>query len=172
MTGKSHTQNRRRSWGMFMASVVPPLVVFLLAAILRRRRMLHRSQLAARFSRPTLQEITLTGQSEAAGPAVALQPEAESPAEQGGQSEQTDDLTLVEGIGPKVSSLLTQNGITSFQKLAAADPAELRRILDEARLRFIDPVSWPEQAALAANGKMDELDKLQKNLRGGRRNVA
>jgi small subunit ribosomal protein S2 len=175
MTGKYQAQNFRGRWGIFMASVVPPLVVFLLAAIVRRRRMLHRNRLAARFSRPALQEITLSEQPETAESGPSTQPEVElssAPAERAEETGPTDDLTLVEGIGPKVAELLAQNGIRSFRKLAMADPAELRRILDEARLRFINPESWPEQAVLAADGKMEELEELQKNLRGGRRNVA
>lgn len=63
-----------------------------------------------------------------------------------------DDLTRVEGIGPKISSLLHEAGIVSFGQLAASDPDELRRILREEGLPFVDPGTWPEQAALAAAG--------------------
>ena len=80
-----------------------------------------------------------------------------------------DDLTLIEGIGPKVALLLNVAGITTFDQLAAADPAHLKEILRIADLQMMDPTTWPEQAKLAADGKMAELAALQAVLKGGRR---
>jgi predicted flap endonuclease-1-like 5' DNA nuclease len=80
-----------------------------------------------------------------------------------------DDLTRVEGIGPKMSSLLAEAGIVTFEQLARSDPAALRQILREHGLSFADPGTWPEQAALAAVGAWDALDELQRELSGGRR---
>jgi predicted flap endonuclease-1-like 5' DNA nuclease len=80
-----------------------------------------------------------------------------------------DDLTVIEGIGPKIAALLNQNSIHSFQQLAGATQYKLRALLDSNRLRFIDPGSWAEQARLAAEGKTDELAALQKALTAGRR---
>jgi predicted flap endonuclease-1-like 5' DNA nuclease len=80
-----------------------------------------------------------------------------------------DDLTIVEGIGPKIDSLLKANGIASFAALAAADVETLRTILRAAGLSYADPATWGEQARLAAAGKMDELQALQDSLKGGRR---
>ena len=61
-----------------------------------------------------------------------------------------DDLTLVEGIGPKVASILTAAGIADLNALAAATEAQLRAILAEAGSRYkgMNPASWPEQANL------------------------
>jgi predicted flap endonuclease-1-like 5' DNA nuclease len=80
-----------------------------------------------------------------------------------------DDLREIEGIGPKISSWLQAAGITTFDQLAAADVEQLRRIVYGAGLRIADPSTWPEQAALAAAGKWDELEALQDELKGGRR---
>ena len=80
-----------------------------------------------------------------------------------------DDLKIVEGIGPKVSSILNEAGIHTFAQLGEASEDRLREILEKAALQFIDPVSWPEQARLAAAGKMDELHALQTQLKAGRR---
>ncbi len=80
-----------------------------------------------------------------------------------------DDLTIVEGIGPKIASLLQQAGITTFAQLAQTDVSKLEAILRQAALPFADPGTWPEQARLAAAGKLDELKTLQESLRGGRR---
>lgn len=80
-----------------------------------------------------------------------------------------DNLELVEGIGPKIAALLKTTGIMTFKQLAATDVGHLNKILDEANLRIADPESWPEQARLAAEGKMDELLALQNTLKGGRK---
>ena len=81
-----------------------------------------------------------------------------------------DDLKLIEGVGPKIAEVLTAAGVASFQDLANTDAAKLREILDAAGSQFAshDPTTWPQQAELAAAGKMDELKALQDALQGGR----
>ena len=79
-----------------------------------------------------------------------------------------DDIKLIEGIGPKTEALLNAAGIVTFADLAAKSPEELLVILREAGGRGT-PDTWPQQAALAAAGKMDELKQLQDELDGGRR---
>jgi len=74
--------------------------------------------------------------------------------------EETEDLTRISGIGPKVSQLLLAAGIATFAQLAAADVDNLRRILRDAGLTMIDPGTWPEQANLVATGQWDELEAL------------
>ena len=46
----------------------------------------------------------------------------------------------------------------------------LKKILNDAGPRFTMhiPDSWPRQAALAANGDWETLEKLQDELQGGR----
>jgi predicted flap endonuclease-1-like 5' DNA nuclease len=83
-----------------------------------------------------------------------------------------DDLKRIEGIGPKISSVLAAAGITTFAQLADANVEQLRQILETADprlLRLVDPASWPQQAGLAAGGEWDALSALQNQLRGGRR---
>ncbi|MBN1485586.1 MAG: DUF4332 domain-containing protein [Chloroflexia bacterium] len=80
-----------------------------------------------------------------------------------------EDLTRIEGIGPKISGLLRDAGIVTFAQLAGTAPERLKQILGEALLRLADPQSWPDQARLAAEGKWDELQALQEELKGGRR---
>jgi predicted flap endonuclease-1-like 5' DNA nuclease len=80
-----------------------------------------------------------------------------------------DDLKLIEGIGPKISSLLNEAGIMTFAQLANTPVADLQAILDKAGLRLGDPATWPEQAALAAKGDLAGLQTLQDALKGGRR---
>lgn len=58
----------------------------------------------------------------------------------------SDDLTRISGIGPKVSSLLRENGIHTFAQLAAEPVARLNAMLDEAGLYMANPSDWPEHA--------------------------
>ena len=85
------------------------------------------------------------------------------------EAAELDDLKVVEGIGPKVASLLNGAAITTFAQLASTEVGQLEEILEQAGLQMMDPASWPEQAALAAAGKREELTALQDALKGGRR---
>lgn len=80
-----------------------------------------------------------------------------------------DDLTVLEGVGPKVNGLLQAAGISTFAQLAAADLAHLNKILDDAGYAYMDPASWPEQAKLLAEGRMEEFEQLTESLKGGRK---
>lgn len=89
-----------------------------------------------------------------------------------GQAEaenEADDLTALEGVGPKVSKILNAAGIRSFSDLAKANDKEVDKILDEAGLHMMDSAGWIEQAKLAAKGDKEGLMKLQDELKGGRR---
>ncbi len=82
-----------------------------------------------------------------------------------------DDLTRIEGIGPKISAALQAAGITTFAQLAATDVDGIKKILEEADpnlLKLADPSTWPRQAKLAASGKWDALERWQERLKGGR----
>ena len=80
-----------------------------------------------------------------------------------------DDLTRIEGIGPKIAQILSEEGINTFQELANSDIDILEQILEEARLSFIDPSTWPEQAHLANLQEWQALETLQTQLKGGRK---
>ncbi|MCB0662914.1 MAG: 50S ribosomal protein L27 [Saprospiraceae bacterium] len=81
-----------------------------------------------------------------------------------------DDLKKIEGVGPKIASLLNDAGILTFVQLAETDPEKIKEILAEAgnRYKMHDPTTWPTQAGLAAAGNWEELEKLQDELKGGR----
>ena len=81
-----------------------------------------------------------------------------------------DDLTKIEGIGPKVQSLLNDAGVTTFSILAGTAPERLDEVLNSAGsiYKAMEKKSWPTQAALAAEGKWDELQRLQEELIGGK----
>ena len=82
----------------------------------------------------------------------------------------SDDLKIIEGIGPKAAEALVEAGIASFAKLATTSAATVKTILEAStsKLSHLDPTTWAQQAQLAADGKMDELKKLQDELNGGK----
>ncbi|QDK77368.1 50S ribosomal protein L17 [Spirosoma sp. KCTC 42546] len=81
-----------------------------------------------------------------------------------------DDLTKIEGVGPKIAKLLNNAGITTFAQLADAQDETVQQVLVDAGPRFNvhDATTWNEQAALARDGKWDELTELQDRLKGGK----
>lgn len=80
-----------------------------------------------------------------------------------------DDLRIVEGIGPKINSVLHEAGIRTFAQLSETTPERLEEILRVQGLRLANPQTWPEQARLAAAGEWSKLEKYQKKLKGGRK---
>jgi predicted flap endonuclease-1-like 5' DNA nuclease len=80
-----------------------------------------------------------------------------------------DDLTKIEGVGPKMSAALKAVGVDTFAKLAAQDTETLKTALAGQGVRFTPTIeSWVEQATYAAKGDWDTLSKLQGWLESGR----
>jgi len=82
----------------------------------------------------------------------------------------SDDFTKIEGIGPKISGLISAAGISTFAELGTTSVDKLKTILAEAGARYAshNPTTWPQQSAMAAEGKWDELKKWQDELDGGK----
>ena len=80
-----------------------------------------------------------------------------------------DDLTRIEGIGPKIAAALNGAGIRTYTQLASAPAAKLEALVAEGGYNLAEPATWPEQAELAAGGRWQELEALQAELKGGRR---
>jgi len=80
-----------------------------------------------------------------------------------------DDLTKVEGVGPKAAEALAGAGLETFAKLAKADADKIKEVLTEAssRMAHLDPTTWPKQAKMAADGNWDELKEWQDSVKGG-----
>lgn len=79
-----------------------------------------------------------------------------------------DDLTKIEGIGPKIAEHLATAGITTFTQLTQASAAELKDFLAAGGFDSQDPTTWADQAQLAAVGEWDKLSQWQDQLNGGR----
>ena len=79
-----------------------------------------------------------------------------------------DNLTLINGIGKKISSVLIHAGIDTFVKLATIDADEIRKILEKENpslLRLTNPSTWPEQARIAAASDWEALSNLQNSIK-------
>ena len=57
-----------------------------------------------------------------------------------------DNLTLIKGIGSVYQWKLRDVGISTYKQLAAADPAQVRRLLDVKKWQRVNVESWVEQA--------------------------
>ena len=69
-----------------------------------------------------------------------------------------DDLTQLSGIGPRISTILADGGVTTYAELEHTDPAQLRKII--AAGGALPPSSldsWPTQASYAARGDWSGL---------------
>ena len=81
-----------------------------------------------------------------------------------------DDLTKVEGIGKKIEALLYKNKIHTYKQLSKATIKTLKEILDAGGSKFNihNPGTWTKQAKLASEAKWEDLELLQKHLKGGK----
>lgn len=75
------------------------------------------------------------------------------------------DLKVINGIGPKLESVLNEAGINNYADLAKSSKADLQKILDKAgpRYRMHNPEDWKAQAKLALENKIDELKAWKKS---------
>lgn len=74
------------------------------------------------------------------------------------------NLQIIEGIGPKMESILKENGISNLTALAGKSHGELKAILDKYgdKYKIIDPSDWTAQASLASKRDFDALIAHQK----------
>ena len=101
--------------------------------------------------------------------AVAATDEAAAPAaKETATAVATDDLTKVEGIGPKIAETLQAADISTYAQLADTEVDKVKEILAAASLGRFDPTTWPAQAKMAAAGEWEKLKTWQDELDGGK----
>ena len=85
-------------------------------------------------------------------------------------SAEPDDLTRIEGIGPKMSAALIEYGLTTYAKVAASSEDELRAAVEAAGMRLAPSIpTWAEQAGYLVRGDGEGLEAFQNTLNAGRR---
>ncbi len=81
----------------------------------------------------------------------------------------SDDLEIIEGIGPKIAGLFRENGTGTFDKVMNMSVQQMQAILEKGgpRIKLANPGSWAEQAKLCYENRWAELRALQDNLTAG-----
>ncbi|WP_298509662.1 hypothetical protein [uncultured Kordia sp.] len=87
-----------------------------------------------------------------------------------GKKIKEDDLTIIEGIGPKIKELFHNHDVTTWKGLAETSVEKCQEILNSGgeRYKVHNPGTWPRQAKLAYEGKWNELLDWQDILDGGK----
>lgn len=87
-----------------------------------------------------------------------------------GKQVKQDDLTIVEGIGPKIAELFINSNVKTWKDLSETSIDKCKEILDSGgdRFKMHTPRTWPKQAKFAYEGKWEVLFKWQEELDGGK----
>ena len=81
----------------------------------------------------------------------------------------SDDLLIIEGIGPKMNQALLAAGIDTFAELAATSEARLRQIIEVAQMPFSPSLStWGKQAEFLVKGDTEGFKRYTEHLIAGR----
>ncbi|MUU79441.1 hypothetical protein [Winogradskyella endarachnes] len=106
-----------------------------------------------------------------AAPAVTLIPfDADAAKAVFGKKIKQDDLTVVEGIGPKIQELFHNHDVKTWKALSECSVEKCQSVLTSGgdRFKMHKPGTWPKQAKLAYEGKWEELSNWQDQLDGGK----
>ena len=78
-----------------------------------------------------------------------------------------DNLQRIEGIGPKIASILKGAGINSYAKLSESRQDFLEELLANAgpHFRMHDTSTWAVQAVYASKGQWEALATFQEDLK-------
>lgn len=81
-----------------------------------------------------------------------------------------NDLKVIEGIGPAIEKLLNAKNIVTYKELANSKIEVIQEILNDGGPRFAmhSPETWPMQAQLLFENRMDDFKKLTEELKGGK----
>ena len=107
--------------------------------------------------------VTAASSLTASAPETSLPFNADAARAAFGKAIKENDLKVVEGIGPKISEMFNNAGITTWKGLSETAVARCQEILDGGgdRYKVHNPGSWPLQAKMAYEGKWAELVKWQ-----------
>ncbi len=87
-----------------------------------------------------------------------------------GKKIKENDLTVVEGIGPKIQGLFHAHDIKTWKALSECSVEKCQTVLDSGgeRYKIHRPGTWPKQAEMAHKGKWKDLSEWQDKLDGGK----
>ena len=78
----------------------------------------------------------------------------------------SDDLAIIDGIGPKIEELYRQQGVTTFAQVARMSVHELQSLLDKGgpNFKLANPATWAQQAQLILDNRWGDLKTLHAEL--------
>ncbi|MBC3845949.1 hypothetical protein H8K90_06135 [Winogradskyella echinorum] len=87
-----------------------------------------------------------------------------------GKKIKENDLTIVEGIGPKIQELFHNHDVKTWKALSECSIDKCQSVLKSGgdRFKIHNPGTWPDQAKMAAEGRWEDLLKWQDELDGGK----
>lgn len=87
-----------------------------------------------------------------------------------GKKIKENDLTIVEGIGPKIQELFHNHDVKTWKALSLYSVDKCQQVLQSGgeRFRMHKPDTWPEQAKMAHEGRWADLKNWQDQLDGGK----
>lgn len=87
-----------------------------------------------------------------------------------GKKIKQDDLTVVEGIGPKIQELFHNHDVKTWKALSECSVDKCQTVLNSGgdRFKMHKPSTWPKQAKMAYEGRWADLQKWQDELDGGK----
>ena len=102
---------------------------------------------------------------------VTTSKESEETSEPAAQGSSKDDLKKIEGVGPKIESILNAENVLTYSDVINASVDRINSILAAAGPTYAvhDPSTWAEQATIANNGDWDGLKEYQSGLKGGKK---
>ncbi|UAB79811.1 hypothetical protein INR77_12590 [Erythrobacter sp. SCSIO 43205] len=109
----------------------------------------------------TLAAATASADAEAGPPIAPTKAAPDELKETASSAGEADDLKRIKGVGPKLVSLLNEQGITTFAQIAAWSDEDVKRI-DATLGRFsgrIERDQWVKQAKLLSAGDEDGFAK-------------
>ena len=130
-----------------------------------------KASLATSISNATAASSLATKQEPITTPEVVLIPfDADAAKAVFGKKIKQDNLTVVEGIGPKIQELFHNNGVKTWKALSECSIEKCQEVLKSGgdRFKMHKPGTWPKQSKLAYEGKWEELLNWQDQLDGGK----
>ncbi len=104
-----------------------------------------------------------------AGTTAAIAFDADAAKAVFGKKIKENDLTIVEGIGPKIQELFHNHDVRTWRALSECSVDKCQDVLNSGgeRYKIHNPKTWPEQARMAYEGKWRALFDWQEELDGG-----
>jgi predicted flap endonuclease-1-like 5' DNA nuclease len=137
-------------WGWIFVSAIAALGIVL---VLQKKRSAKRLSARRPQVAPSPPPPPAVEQSPSEPQLEPAPPTSESPPE-------PDNLTKISGIGPKIQQALNEEGIYTYQQLAATSIEDLQALMKRRKWHMSTYTTWPEQAQELAEGGKSEIGRL------------